>query len=352
MIRTITQLYTIGLGPGLYLAWPLSGVAALLGLLAGFWQLAKNIPQHSERFRATGLMALLAGLSILCVAIGHGRDNLSLTSGQIGTNFVFEIRYYLLIVPVWCALYLIFSIYSSPRFNIFGRAVLCLATLLLLWPNTQIGWGYGKYLRANLGSFEEDMRAGLPAHELIIRHGDFLHVNQDILTDYLPMLRKAQVGAFVALKQDPIFEEIQIPYSYRTAERIVFQGDTAFTEDYLGYVGFVLPESRHVHGVTLKFTNSDLKKAAPFRMYFWSGKKMKQNIGHNVWKEGYNSIFYQPTGDRMNWERATWLKQLDTISTTTVWINDMLQEFRIYPDLEPCAFFLVEVKLLVARKED
>ncbi|WP_373521802.1 hypothetical protein [Aquiflexum sp.] len=352
MIHTITQLFTIGLGPGLYLAWPLSGVAALLGLLLGFGLMAKNIPDPNERFRATGLMALLAGLSLLCVAIGHGRDSMSFTSGQFGTGFMFEIRYYLLIVPVWCTLYLIFSIYSPHRFNIYGRGALCITALLLIWPNTQIGFGYGKFLRDNLGAFEKDMLAGLPTHELIVRYGDVLHVNQDILTDYLPMLRESRVGNFVALKQDPIFEEIQLPYNYLTFERAVFQGDTVFTEDYLGYIGFVLPEPLHVNGVMLKFTNSGLKKAAPFRTYFWSSRKMEQNIGYHETKEGYNWINYQPTGDRMNWAKATWLKQDERVPSTTVWMNDMLQEFRIYPDIEPCAFQLIEVKLLVAPKED
>jgi hypothetical protein len=351
-IRTITQLFTIGLGPGLYLVWPFSGLAALLGLFAGFWLLAKNISDHVERFRATGLMALLAGLCLLCVAIGHGRKSLSFNSGQFGTDFVFEIRYYLLIVPVWCVIYLIFSIYSKGRLNIFFRAIFCLITLLLLWPNTQIGWGYGKYLREKLGSFEEDMREGLPAHELIVHHGGFLHVNQDILTDYLPMLREASVGSFAALKLDPIFEEIQIPNHIWTAERVVFQADTAFTKDHHGYIGFVLPEPRHVHGVTIKFTNISLKNAAPFRMFFWSRGKMGQNIDRNGKKEGYNRIIYQPTGDRMNWDKATWLKQRETVSTSTVWMNDMVQEFRIYPDLEPCGFQLIEVKLLVSPKEN
>lgn len=352
MIYTITQLFTIGLGPGLYLVWPISGLAALIGLLLGFGLLAINIPDPKERFRATGLMALLSGLSLLCVAIGHGRDSLSFTTAEFGTNFMYEIRYYLLIAPVWCTLYLIFSIYSPQRFNYYGRAALSITAFLLIWPNTQIGWNYGKFLRENLGAFEKDMLDGLPAHELIVRYGGFLHVNQDILTDYLPMLRESGVGNFVALNQEPIFEEIEIPYDYRTFERVLFHGDTAFTEDYLGYIGFVLPEPRFVNGVTLKYTNSGLKKAAPFRIYFWSGQKLEDEIEYYKSKDGYNWINYQPTGDRMNWVKATWLKQQETISTTTVWLNDMLQEFRIYPDIGPCAFQLIEVKLLVDPKED
>jgi hypothetical protein len=349
-IRTITQLLTVGFGPGLYLIWPFSGLAVLFALLTGFWLLAKNIPDQAERFRATGLMALLTGLSLLCAAIGYGRDSLSFTFGQYGPNFMFEIRYYLLIAPIWCTVYMIFSIYSSQRFNFYGRAAFCIMAMFLLWPNTQIGWNYGKFLRGNLGAFEKDMLSGQPAHELIVRYGEVLHVNQDILTDYMPMLRESGVGSFISLKQDPIFEEIQIPVNHPTFDRVVFRGDTAFTQDYLGYIGFVLPEARHVHGIKLKFTNSGLKKSAPFRTYFWSSIKIEQNIAYHEKNQGYNWINYQPTGDRMNWVKATWLKQHEKESTTTVWINDMLQEFRIYPDLEPCAFHLIEVKLLVVPK--
>ena len=350
-IYTTLQLFTIGLGPGLHLAWPLSGLAIVLLLLAGFWLVMKNILKAEERFRASGLFVLLAGLSLLCAAIGNGRQGLSFAFGNVGPDFVFEIRYYLLIVPIWCAVYLIFSIYGSPRFSLYGRAALCSLAFLLLWPNTQIGWGYGKFLKARLGAFEEDMRAGIPPHILITRYGDMLHVNQDILDDYLPMLRQARVGAFARLKDNPPFEEVIVPAEYRIAERVTFRQDTAFVDD-IGYVGFQLPAPRYVHGVTLKFNYLHLAKSAPYRLYVWDVQKMEQNAGYDVWKRENRKMFYQPTGDRMNWASATWLRQNEPVSTTTIWLNDTLQEFRFYPDLMPSTFLLSEIKLLVSPEMD
>ncbi|MFL5516916.1 MAG: hypothetical protein ACJ8DJ_12210, partial [Gemmatimonadales bacterium] len=196
-LKTAVQFVTIGLGPATRGPWPLSGLATLAAfglsilVLIRVWH-----NQPAERARAAGLLCFLAALGSLALGLGLGRNG-------------FETRYVTLALPAWSALYYVWVIYGDPA-RAWAPAALALAASAALWGNTAFGLEYARELRAQLGGFERDMAAGVPLHELLHRYGPWLHPHQDMPERYLPMLQRAHVGNYGALRQDSVFRVVPL----------------------------------------------------------------------------------------------------------------------------------------------
>lgn len=152
----------------------------------------------------------------LGLAVGLGRNG-------------FESRYITLSVPILCCVYLIFVTYlprpASDRISV----LLLAAAVLAFWPSMRSGMQYGRTLRAELGSFEEQMKDGVPPYLLIHEFQPYLHPHEERLSDYLPMLRTARFGAFGFLKENPAFEEIAVPLRPAALEYADWEEPTAHT---------------------------------------------------------------------------------------------------------------------------
>src|SRR5262249_27971577 len=128
-----------------------------------------------ERHRALGLFFFLGAMASLALALGLGR-------------YGFEPRYITLSVPVMCCVYFVWQLYGPPRARVPVQAALPAAPCLALWPNTEFATAYATDLRSRLGEFEREMESGVPCHVLIRRHAPYLHIHQEVLVDYLPLL--------------------------------------------------------------------------------------------------------------------------------------------------------------------
>lgn len=338
-VSASAKVLTIGFGTTLRDIWPFSGLGVFILLLASSAVLVlKWRSQPQERHRAAGLLCFLGGMASLALAIGMGRNG-------------FETRYVTLAAPVWCCVYFIWSIYSPPRVNLFGRMLLLIIACLTSSPNAHFGIEYARDLRHQLGSFERDMEAGVPSPRLINRYWPYLHINQDVLTDYLPMLQRAGVGKFKFLKNDLPIVQVSLPLEPTALNHVTWKDGIAHgTGKKDPYLVFALPENMNVYGIRLKYSYSNRDGTGPCRFVYWK-KGDEQDFQEN------HHLKSCPTGDHANWSRGRWMKSTELEQTTTAWVFDTVKEVKIYPDFktiewikttpQPFAFQLSELVLLV-----
>lgn len=309
-VMTAIQALTMAWGSAVQPVWPVSGwlmFAALAGA-AGLCVRAA-IRDANERVRAAGHLCFLGSMCLLVLAIGLGRKG-------------FEPRYITLTAPVLCSLYLIGLTYLPVNWR--GRASMTLlgAALLAAPANGAEGLRYGRWLRGELSEFEKRMREGAPPHELIRQFHLMLYPQQQLLADYLPMLRDARFGSFGRLAPNPPFREISKPeWRGRVVQTAAF--DDALT--------LRLDEEVFAAGVRVRFTADNRRHVPPFFKVAWNDKTY--------------AVF--ATGDRANWERGSWTRIGQPATEVTVWIGERIREIRLYPDLEPCTLRLIELAVLV-----
>jgi hypothetical protein len=329
-LKTAVKFVTIGLGPATRGPWPLTGLATLFVfgasavLLVHVWR-----ERPTERARAGGLLFVLGALGSLALGLGLGRNG-------------FETRYVTLALPAWCAIYFAWLLYG-PESGARMRAGLAVASLVALWGNTAFGLEYARELRGQLGGFERDMAAGVPLHELVHRYGPWLHPHQDMAARYLPMLKRAKVGRFAALREDPAFRVV--PLDLRPAEvtELAWHDSTARVAGPRPALLFRLPADRVVAGIRLRYRYRSDDGTLPYIGLRWRPSTQREFAPDRSYK-------YSPTGDRANWERGTWDTIHDSATTLTVWISDTVGAVGITPDFRPAVFRIDELSLLVPER--
>jgi hypothetical protein len=332
-LTTSVQFLTVGLGPVAQKAWPWLGLGVVMFVVASalrLFQVYRSNPL--ERARAGGLLLFLGAIASLALGLGLGRNG-------------FETRYVTLALPAWCWGYLVWCAYPST--SVGSRACGIAATivfLLVLPANTRIGLTYAKDLRAHLQGFEYDLAAGTPLHELVRRYDPYLHPHQDIPLEYLPMLRRAGIGRFTALRDDPPVQAMPLTLAPARVSHVVWHDSTGRVLAKYPYVDFSLPSDRFVGGIRLKFRNHGDDGSLPFVGVQWKRKEAR-DFPDSAFKK------YSPTGDRANWERGTWTRLHDAETTMTVWISDTIGQIRIMPNLVPGVFRITELVLLVPAEQ-
>jgi len=211
------------------------------------------------------------------------------------------------------------------------------------WPNTQLGAVYAQDVREHLAAFESDMTAGVPMYKLIRHHQPYLHINQDLLHDYLPMLRDARVGKFLRLRANPPLREVAVPLVPSDMKLVHWENNTIYSEAPVGewpYILFPLSNARYVAGVRLRYTYWNKEGTAPCRFIYWRRPEQKDFPKDQGSK-------HCPTGDRANWSRGSWVKLADAEATSMVWTDDVLQEIMVIPDGKSGIMHLSELILFV-----
>lgn len=344
--KTAVEFLAAGFGPAASLFPRFSSVGGVCLLLLSAAALAVVwIKRPEESPRALGLLSFLGALASLGLSLG------------LGVRYGFEMRYVMLAAPVWCCAYFVWSVCRMPRITSCAQMSLLIVGCLTLWPNTQFGIAYARNLRHHLGSFEQDIEAGLPISLLIRRHWPegYLHANPDILTDYLPMLQRAGVGSFRVLQKNPPMREVSVPLEPVALNEVTWRQGRAYgvgKED--PYLVFALPESRYVYGIRLTYSYTNEASTAPCRFVYW-----KHSDQENFPEDQHSQSC--PTGDHANWSRGTWIRATDSESSMTVWICEAIKEIKIYPDFKtmnwfkanprPFIFHISELALLVPASE-
>lgn len=331
-LSTSVKFLSVGLGPAVRHVWPFSGLltlaamAASAGLAALAWM---RIP--TERARAAGLLFFLGAMTSLALGLGLGRDG-------------FETRYVTLALPVWCCMYFIVSLYAPARVNAKARTALVVAAILVLVPNTRFGLGYAQDLRRELRSFERDLAAGIPLYQLVKRYDPYLHPHQDVVTEYLTMLKQADVAPYRSLRLNPPLREIRVPLAPAAAQAVNWENGTAHVTGSQPHIDFRLADERHVTGIRLQYTYHTGDGMIPLVGLFW------KSDGDEFSDARYKK--YSPTGDHANWERGTWNRIDEPVTTMTAWVDETVGAIRIVPGHKGGTFRLHELVLLVANEAE
>jgi len=320
-----------GFGPAFRRLWPAAGLVALLVLVATAAMLAwTSLRRPDERSRALGLLALLGAMGSLALGIGYG--------GRYG----FEPRYVTLAAPVWCATYLAWALCAERAWRVAGSSALALVALLSLVPNTSAGLLYARDLRGHLSAFEADMRAGMPLHLLIARHRRYLHPHHELLSDYMPMLRAARVGAFAELRDDPELIEVPLPLEPLSTDQCTIEGDTIRATGSIPYVVLALPTGgRRLAGFRLECAHESPLPGLPCIALYWHAGGADARFGERYY-------MFSPTGDRLTWERNSWSRRSDEHVTLTCWLDEPATHLRLHPDYKPCELRVLKLVMLLA----
>jgi len=328
-LKAGVQLGSLCFGPAAIPIWKLAGLSFIcFAILSVFFLFRVLVQQPEERIRAAGLILFLGAYGALTFVLGSGRPFTAL-----------EARYALFFVPPLCCLYFIWTIYGPIRLQFLIRNSLFVTMGLALSPNMRAGLEYGNNLRSKLQSFECAIETGHPAYWLINRYGNYLHPHQDILTDYLPMLRQANVGIYRHLRDEPVFHKVSLPLVPPALNDLTWKEGIARATGSYPFLVFSLPENRYVCGIRLHYSYPNNEDHLSYVSIYWKKGDQKEFTTEQFSK-------YSPTGDRANWERGTWCRLAESERTLTVWICDTVKEIRIHPDFQPCECKISEIVLL------
>jgi hypothetical protein len=321
------QFVTAGLGPGIQPLWAGALVAvAVLFAVTGVLLVSSWLGRPEERRRAAGLFCFLGAMASLAFAVGFGRRDP-------------EIRYVTLALPAWCAAYFAWTLYGPPRARRAVQAMLALAVALAFLSNTRAGIAYGSDLRDKLRGFEREMTAGAPSSLLIARHV-YIHAHHDVPTDYMPLLRRAGVGAFRFLRDDPPFHEVPVLLKPAAMKDVEWRDGVAVSTSDEPSLVFDLGRDRFVAGIRLVFEYRSRSGRLPYTSIQWKRKSQPEFTERQFYKRS-------PTGDHAVWSRASWLRPAGPETTMIVWIWDSLAEIRLNPGSQPGTFHIREFTLLV-----
>jgi hypothetical protein len=332
LLATVVQALSVTLGPTTAAEpyWKISGLAVLCLLLISATIVAFiGYSQVSERPRALGLFLFLGAMGALILGIAWGRPYRALDG-----------RYASFVVPALCCAYFVWCLYGPPAVRAVVQMSLFVVTAIVVWPNTQSGVEYAKKLRDQLASMERDMASGVPSYLLINRYASYLHANHDIPTDYFPLLRRARVGDFSLLRDNPPFREVALPLVPVAMNQVTWHGGIAHATGNYPYLVFALPENTYVCGIRVKYSYSSTEGSLPYVSLYW-----KRDDQNDFTRD--QSYKYSPTGDRANWARGTWTRLAQPQTTMFVWLCDNVKELRFHPDFKPCDCEISEILLLV-----
>ncbi|HET6572888.1 MAG TPA: hypothetical protein VFG68_04745 [Fimbriiglobus sp.] len=176
------QYLSMSFGLAAAFVWPIVAVG-VIGL-AG-WAAVRLV-----QTRTWGGLAVLAGALALAAMVGVGRSGFG--DWQMGLWS----RYGLLAWPVLFAAYLAF-LGATDRFGKWVQPALAAVTVGFLPFNIAAGWGWATSHDQSLTAFTQDVRAGVPAAELVEKHLTGTGQEARALRG-IPMLRAAGVGPFGA----------------------------------------------------------------------------------------------------------------------------------------------------------
>jgi hypothetical protein len=320
--RTALQFLAGGLGAPAAWSWPWSGFATMGAVAAGSAMLYRGWRTESaERSRVLGLAAFLAALLSIAAGVGWGR-------GWAGPLAGFQDRYVTMATPLWCWIALVVRLYAPPALGSLARNTLFALSCVLLWPNAEAGLTSGRGGAATALALTRDIKAGLPPSRLIPRYTPSLHPSQDELSRLIPFLRRHRIGPFGDVRDDPPYHEAPIPVA-PTSLRMARWDASSATARVTGVdpqLVYRLPSPRLAVGVRIRYAHSN-PQGSPARFQLgWLHPGQTEYVPSQRY-----SFWTLPTG---------------TDKRTTVWIGEVVSEFRIQPDNQPCDFHISAITLL------
>ena len=325
-LRTVLEFLSMGFGPAVWSFWPHSALVVPVLLLLGAAVLASAWWEATRGQPLTRILGLLSYLCLamltLVLALGWGRS----TSGPHGA---FQSRYGALAAPVLCCIYFAWELYCSRAVGRVARACLFALACGMLAANTREGLRYARDYHRQMEAFEHDLRAGVPTYMLLRRHGPFLYFSlNDQLGEYMRMLHRASIGPFRSLQADPALREVELPIVPGGLDKMTWEGGTGRATGIDPSVVFTLSEPRFVGGIRITYSYPDTDGSPLYFRVFWRKSDQGDFNEHQFY---LNAFLERASGER----------------TVTIWVGDMIDQFRINPDNKYSYFKINKIVLLI-----
>jgi hypothetical protein len=302
--------------------WRLTGLAALalfgVSVLVTAWAAFRGAAEN--RPRALGLLFAFGAMGSLALGLAWGRAGIAERAGL-------EPRYVTLISPLWLIVFFAWDLHTRPALRRVVLASLLAVNLVLLWPQTRAGIEDGREKFAQGEKFVKDVRDGVPLYMLTRRHTPYLHQSQDAVARELAALREAGIGVFASIAPNPAFHEVAVPVTPSSMRLADWKDGKAIIRGVDPELRYVLSQARPVAGIRLRYSHNN------------------QSGGPARFRIEWSSVAGKAPGPEQHY--ANWVLPTGRDQVTTIWIADVVQEFRIQPDNQRGEFGVEELTLLV-----
>jgi hypothetical protein len=223
------------------------------------------------------------------------------------------------------------------------------------------GLEVGMDAQTRMLAFARDLRAGMPPLILAERH-----LAPELGTDHEPeraayYLRQLHgVGLLRQVQLDPVFREVSLPVKPTATHAIDWKNGVAhgrIDPADSPWLSFALKRPRRVYAVRLKFSYGDRIDPNAWLQTVWGRSDRADSDGRDASSEG-RQFGMALTGlnqeekvlryrdGKFHWETS------GRERVVTIWVNQLIDWFRLYPDAKPRVFQLARITLLVPAEED
>jgi hypothetical protein len=354
------QFLSLGFGPAASAFWPLAGLVAAGLALATLGVLGAAACRRGApgRLRTLGLLSLGAGSVTLTLVVGWRR-----------TEAAFDTYYAISAVPAWFWIHFVWMLHGPPPLGRRVQVALCGILGLMFSLNTLEGLYYGPCRSGPMQAFERDLKSGTPTPLLIKRHGPVLcpsvncyyHAYHNLRTESFPALRRAGVGPFRRLRDDPGLQAVPLPIRPSALHQIAWRGDGGWAGGAEAHAEFRLPEPRYVTGLRIRYAHSNAAGSRPYLRVGWNGTGRDRPAPGRAGGPGgrwYLEFLFplarslatgihdrdsSPLDQYLDYEHGPGPDE----QGVTIWICDEIDRFLVYPGMAACEFHLAELTLLV-----
>jgi hypothetical protein len=333
-LRTSVQFLSMSFGPVTESLWPFSGYGTIgLLLVSGVALVWTWYERPRTRLTALGLFCFMSGVASLALGLGWGRAGWGSSAGFMPHYTVIAVT------AVWGA-YFIWLL----RDGAISRVVqLCLFVVMcsLFRSNTMNGIAIAKAMSEGQAILQRDAEAGMPPIIIAARHVDnqlpwplgMREMGRSWIESRLDMLRRARVGPFRHMRENPSFRELPVLLKPIQMQNVRWMGDSLCALGGEAYVDLGLPESQFVYAGRAKYLYGNTSDSADPPRILWRSGDEETFSSCESGPPYLDSIMPTELGSAQ-------------ARTTTVWINRAINRLRIQMD-RPCVLELLEIVLLI-----
>jgi hypothetical protein len=334
------QILALSLGTATEPHAALWGIAVLLfGIATAAFLIRKSWVEPRERWQALGFVGLLGAAAILVFMITWSRAGM-------GLEYIYQGQYLTILVPALCCAYFAWE-FRGGRGNRFVQLGMMLVLALILPFNVVRAIQTGRSLEQETAALERDVRKGIPPSVLGEHHFASDAVPRaDQIARIIREHKANGIGIFEEVRDDPDYRIEPLSLDNAILDRAVVEnGIVASTPGSQGQssVTFTLANSQHVYAIRLRYAYVKTSNLWPAMRIYW-----RNNPPHDFTDSFVSTVSGpdQPTWALIDGKIHTDAK-VRTDRTLTVWIDDEIDQFRIYPDTVPCELRLSRIELLV-----
>ena len=339
-INTGLQMLALSLGTATKRYTVYWGFVVLVAAAATVAVLVTVVMKNAaQRLRASALLAFLVAAAVLVLAIVRARAGM-------GLDYIYQGHYLTLLAPALCCSYFAWELSGHAWARIFQYGMALILAVLLPW-NFSAAVQTGKDVQARTQSFNTDVRAGIPAFVLAERHFASDVVPQsEKLTQILLAQKRNGIGIFTEIREDPEYRTTDVDVATAIPEQIASHDgifSPASQNPRESSLVFSLPRAEHVYAVRLRYSYVKAQNPWPTLRFVW------RNVADQaITRRTRISTVAGP--EQPIWALVNGRIQIDarlrTQRTLTVWIDEAIDQFRIYPESGPYEFKVSGVQLI------